>query len=211
MRSNGEQWRGCALLDVCWTIPTLHHLHQESIMRLHRNKTIALCVDVQERLFPHIHQNADLQQRIVTLVRGLNILDVPIIVTEQYSKGLGPTIPAVAEALGDVVPIEKMTFSCCGEPAVEAHLMSSGRHTIVVFGIETHVCVQQTALDLLAQGNHVVVVADATSSRTDRDRSVALDRMRQAGAIISTVESILFELLERAGTETFKQISALVK
>lgn len=180
-------------------------------MRHQRNKTIALCIDVQERLFPHIHNNAAVEQRIITLARGLRILDVPIIVTEQYSKGLGPTRAAVLEALGDVQPIEKITFSCCGEPTVEAHLMSSGRHTIVVFGIETHVCVQQTVLDLLAQGNHVVVVADATSSRSEMDHTMALERMRHAGAIVTTVESILFELLERAGTDTFKQISQLVK
>lgn len=180
-------------------------------MRLETRHVQALCIDIQERLFPHIHQHDDLVDRCSRLIRGLRVLDVPITVTEQYVKGLGPTIPAIREALGDHQAHEKMTFSCCGVHAIEAAILGSGRNQVLLFGIETHVCVLQTALDLLSQGRTVIVVEDAVSSRSATDKRVAIERMRQHGAIITTVESILFELLGTSGTDTFKAISALVK
>lgn len=180
-------------------------------MRLDVKHTQAICVDIQERLFPHIHEHDELARRCAILIQGLRLLNVPIIVTEQYVKGLGPTIPSISQALGEYNPIEKITFSCCGAPEVEAHVLGSNRHHVILFGIETHVCVQQTALDLLGQGRTVVVIEDCVSSRSVNDKLVAIERMRQAGAVITTMESVLFELLKQAGTETFKQISALVK
>ncbi len=173
--------------------------------------TQAICVDIQERLFPHIHEHDELARRCVILIQGLRLLNVPIIVTEQYVKGLGPTIPSISQALGEYNPIEKITFSCCGAPEVEAQVLGSNRRHVILFGIETHVCVQQTALDLLGQGRTVVIIEDCVSSRSPNDKRVAIERMRQAGAVITTTESVLFELLRQAGTETFKQISALVK
>ena len=180
-------------------------------MILDRHQTQALCVDIQERLLPHIHGHDELVRRSATLIRGLRILDVPIIVTEQYTKGLGTTVPEIASALGTHQPIEKMSFSCCGNPDVEAALLGSRRHQIIVFGIEAHVCVQQTVLDLLAHGQKVVVIDDCVSSRSANDARVAIERMRQAGAVVSTMESVLFELLRVSGTQEFKSISALVK
>lgn len=180
-------------------------------MRLDASHSLALCIDIQERLFPHIHQHDELADRCVRLIRGLRALDVPIIVTEQYVKGLGQTIPSVREVLGDHEPLEKMSFSCCGVDAIEARVLGARRHTMILFGIETHVCVLQTALDLLAQGQTVVVVEDCVSSRNPNDKRVAIERMRTGGAIITTMESILFELLRVAGTDTFKTISAIVK
>lgn len=180
-------------------------------MRLDAHHCMAICIDIQERLFPHIHAHEALAERADRLIRGLRVLGIPITVTEQYVKGLGPTIPVVREALGQHEPLEKMTFSCCGAPEIEAAVLGSRRHQIIVFGIETHVCVLQTVLDLLEQGQTVVVVEDCVSSRSANDKRVAIDRMRQQGAIITTMESILFELLRVAGTDTFKAISAIVK
>jgi nicotinamidase-related amidase len=180
-------------------------------MTLDIKHTQAICIDIQERLFPHINEHNELARKCAVLIRGLRVLDVPIMVTEQYVKGLGATIPVIHEALGDYSPIEKITFSCCGAPEVEAHVLNGHRTSVLLFGIETHVCVQQTALDLLAQGRKVVIIEDCVSSRSANDKRVAIERMRQAGAVITTMESVLFELLGQAGTEQFKQISALVK
>lgn len=180
-------------------------------MIIDRQHTIALCVDIQERLLPHIHGHQELIRRSAILIKGLRVLDVPIVVTEQYTKGLGATVPEIAAALGEYRPFEKMTFSCCGNPDVEAVILGGKRHQVLVFGIETHVCVQQTVLDLLMQGQKVVVVEDCVSSRSANDARVAIERMRSAGAVISTMESVLFELLRISGTQEFKSISALVK
>ncbi|HLP29474.1 MAG TPA: hydrolase [Candidatus Didemnitutus sp.] len=180
-------------------------------MRLETNHAVAICVDIQERLFPHIYDNEALAKRCRILIKGLQAIGVPIIVTQQYTKGLGPTIAPIAEALGAFDPIEKLTFSCCGNDAVEAVVLGSARHHVILFGIETHVCVMQTALDLISQGQRAYVVEDCVSSRSPNDKRIAIERMRQAGAIITTSESILFELLRVAGTEEFKAVSALVK
>ncbi len=180
-------------------------------MILDQRHTLALCVDIQERLLPHIHGHQDLIRRSAILIQGLRVLDVPIVVTEQYTKGLGTTVPEIAAALGEYQPFEKTTFSCCGNPDVEAVILGGKRHQVLVFGIEAHVCVQQTVLDLLAQGQKVVVVEDCVSSRSANDARVAIERMRSAGAVISTMESVLFELLRVSGTQEFKSISALVK
>lgn len=180
-------------------------------MTLDVKHTQAICVDIQERLFPHIHEHDELARRCAILIRGLRLLDLPVLVTEQYVKGLGPTIPSIQEALGEYTAIEKITFSCCGAPEVEARVLGGNRHRVILFGIETHVCVQQTALDLLGQGQTVVIIEDCVSSRSANDKRVAIERMREAGAVITTMESVLFELLKQAGTDTFKQISALVK
>jgi nicotinamidase-related amidase len=180
-------------------------------MRLEANHAVAICVDIQERLFPFINDNEALAQRCRILIKGLQAIGVPIIVTQQYTKGLGPTIAPIAEALGAFDPIEKISFSCCGNDAVEAVVLGSARHNVILFGIETHVCVLQTALDLISQGQRAYVVEDCVSSRSPNDKRIAIERMRQSGAIITTSESILFELLRVAGTEEFKAVSALVK
>lgn len=180
-------------------------------MRLDINKSIALVVDIQERLFPHIHEHEALAERAAMLIRGLRILEVPIVTTEQYSKGLGKTIAPISEALADEARIEKITFSCCGADEVEARILAMARHQVIIMGIETHVCVLQTVLDLRKQGQTAIVVEDCVSSRRANDKRVAIERMRDVGAIITTAESLLFELLERAGTEKFKAISSLVK
>jgi len=180
-------------------------------MRITTQHSLGLVIDLQERLFPHIDDHDGLARRTSILIKGLRVLGVPLVVTEQYVKGLGTTIVPIAEALGEYSPLEKMTFSCCGDNAIEGTIMGSGRHTIIVCGIEAHVCVLQSVLDLIAQGNTVVVVEDCVSSRTHNDKTVAVERMRSAGGVITTYESLLFELCRVSGTDTFKAISALVK
>lgn len=180
-------------------------------MRLEVSKSIALVVDIQERLFPFIHENEALAARCALLIRGLRILEVPIVVTEQYTKGLGKTIGPISEAVGIEGRIEKIAFSCCGSDEVEARILAMARHQVVVMGIEAHVCVLQTVLDLRKQGQMAIVVEDCISSRRENDKRIAVERMRDVGAIITTAESLLFELLERAGTDMFKKISKLVR
>ena len=183
-------------------------------MRISSENTQAIIVDVQERLFPHIHEHEALSARLQILIRGLYELRLPIVLTEQYRKGLGATIEPITEVLeaaGAFQAFEKMAFSCCDDPAIGEHLSTSGASFVVLAGIEAHICLLQTAIDLLAGGHTPVVVADATGSRRPYDREVALERMRASGAIVTTVESLLFELCRFAGTDTFRAISKLVK
>ncbi len=181
-------------------------------MRIERDRATLVVVDVQERLFPHIHGHDDLAREIPRLIQGLRTLDVPIVVTEQYVKGLGPTIEPVRTALGSAYsPIEKMSFSCCGNnPFLEA-LTALDRSHAILTGIETHVCVYQTAIDLIERGYFVHLVVDAVGSRTTRNRDVAVRRMEQAGVTPTSVEMCLFELCRVAGTDEFRAISRLVK
>lgn len=181
-------------------------------MRVIRDNTVAAIVDVQERLHPHMFEADRQLARTRTLIAGLQALEVPLVVTEQYPKGLGPTVPAVSEALGDSFsPIVKSAFSCCDEPGFSDRLAAIGRPTVLLAGIETHVCVLQTTLDLLEQDYQPVVVLDATSSRSPRDAEVAARRIEREGGRITTVESVLFELTRVSGSATFKEISRLVK
>jgi nicotinamidase-related amidase len=138
-------------------------------------------------------------------------LDVPIMITEQYPKGLGTTIPQISEVLGTLRSVEKIAFSCCDEPGFQQVLEETSRKNVIISGIEAHVCVLQTAVDLISSGYQPVVVADCISSRNPEDKNVALDRMRTEGSMVTTCESILFELAGTARTEEFKTISGLVK
>jgi nicotinamidase-related amidase len=132
-------------------------------------------------------------------------------VTEQYRKGLGVTTPAVAQAVAGFAPLEKMAFSVCGAAGFLAALKTKRTKQILLCGMETHVCVLQSCLDLLEAGFEVYVVTDAVSSRTLENRQLALERMRDAGAVVVSLEMLLFELLRESGTEEFKKILALVK
>jgi len=179
--------------------------------RLTRARAGLVVVDVQERLWPAIFEKERVLQNTVRLSQGAAVLQVPIFATEQYRKGLGPTVPEVAAAIPGFAPMEKLAFSACGAadfvPALESKQVSEA----VLCGIEAHVCVSQTCLDLLDKGFRVFVVADAVSSRTPENYRIGVERMRAAGAVIVSTEMVLFELLEQAGTAEFKQILALVK
>lgn len=179
--------------------------------RLNAQDAILVLVDFQEKLLPVMDGREALIDTVVRLVRGFRALELPILVTQQYTKGLGETDPEIREALGAFEPIEKTSFSCAGEPAFLAALRASGRRTVVLAGIETHICVAQTALSLLDLGFSVFLVEDAVSSRRILDKEAALRRMVQAGARPVTYEAALFELLGHAKATAFKEISGIVK
>lgn len=181
-------------------------------MRIRKKNTVAVVIDVQEKLFPVISENNILEEKLNRFINGLKVLGVDIFVIEQYTKGLGTTIESIKNSLDNYYyPLEKMSFSCCGLDTFEKKLKESGKNTIIITGIESHVCVLQTVLDLLDKGYIVVVVEDCISSRNLNDKKIAVERMRDEGAIITTYESILFEMLEYSGTDEFKSISRIVK
>jgi nicotinamidase-related amidase len=171
---------------------------------LEREHTVLVVVDVQEA-FRSYTSFAQVAAQCAKLVEGSRILELPCVVSEQYPRGLGPTAPEVG--LQDEPRIEKSVFSAARAEGFDLH----GRTQAVVCGIETHVCVSQTVHDLLAQNVEVHVPADAVGSRHELDYERGLERLQRAGAIVTTVESILFELLERAGTPEFKDVQGLIK
>jgi len=173
--------------------------------------TLALLIDFQVRLLPSISNHEELEETTAAFIKGCRILDLPILVMQQYTKGLGETTEKLKAALGAFEPIEKLCFSCCPNPEFSEKLLDAGRKNIIVSGIEAHVCVQQTVLDLLAEGYCVYVLADCIGSRKDNDYRFSLERMRQAGAVITTMESVLFELLGAADHPKRKEISNLIK
>ena len=180
-------------------------------MRINVEETLFCLVDVQEKLYPHVTNKEEIEKNLITLVKGLKVLSVPFIVNEQYKKGIGETIPSLKE-LVDVYPsFEKTTFSCYkNEETIEA-INKMNKKVVIVAGIETHVCVLQTCIDLLEGGFKVVLVTDCCTSRKQKDTDVAILRLIQAGVIPTTYESLLFELTLNAKNPCFKEISGLVK
>jgi len=180
-------------------------------MRLKAENTIAVCVDYQEKLMPGIHEGEEILKRAEILVKGLKVLNVPIIVTQQYTKGLGATVEPVHSALGEYEPYEKLTFGGYDTDSIREAIDGSGRKCALVFGTETHICVLQTALALKEAGYFVVMVEDCCGSRKQADKESGLKRAMCDGVSVSCAESVLFELLYKAGGDTFKTISKLVK
>jgi nicotinamidase-related amidase len=174
-----------------------------------RENTALLVIDVQERLLPSILKGRRVVWNCSRLIDGARILGVPFLGTEQYPKGLGPTVCELAERLGDVST--KLMFSCRECASAFRPLLDEGRSKLLVCGIEAHVCVQQTVCDMLTAGWQVYVAVDAVSSRTELDYRTALGRMASAGAVLTTTEAALFEWCEQAGTPEFRQIAALVR
>ncbi len=177
---------------------------------LQRDNTVVVLVDVQARLVPVMHQSERLIDNACRLVRGSGALGVPVLWTEQNPAGLGPTVPELAGLLAGK-PVAKSAFSCCGERAFLDELERLGRPQVLLAGIEAHVCVYQTAIGLLEAGRQVQVVADAVSSRTPENRDIGLSRMQSAGALLTSVEMALFELLGAAQGPQFKEILRIVK
>jgi len=174
-----------------------------------RDGAALLVVDVQERLVPAIRDHTRVVWNCRRLIDGARVLGIPVAGTEQYPRGLGPTVGPLAERLGELP--SKLRFSCGGCPAIFKEWEDRGIDKVLVCGIEAHVCVQQTVLDLLAHGWRVYVAADAVGSRFELDLETALRRMDSAGATLTTTEAALFEWCENAGTPEFKQISRLVQ
>lgn len=173
--------------------------------------SLTIMVDVQEKLFPHICEYETLSKNMEILIEGLKLFEIPFIINEQYPNGLGHTIPNLKEKIPDSVPNEKLTFSCCAEKQTKCSILKSKKSTAIVFGIETHICVLQTCLDLIANNISPVLVTNCCGSRKQNDHDVALMRMVQAGVIPVTYEALLFELCKRSDNPLFKKISALVK
>jgi nicotinamidase-related amidase len=179
---------------------------------LEREKTALLVVDVQERLFNFVERPCEVMQAMQQAIKGFQILNLPIFVTEQYPKGLGHTIGALKSLLGDAQEyLTKTSFSCCGDAAICERLLAQTIDYWVVIGIEAHICVLQTAKSLLGFDKKVVVLNDAISSRSIYNFSTAIAELRDCGARVSCVEAILFELLKDSQAAEFKQISELIK
>lgn len=174
-------------------------------------RTALVLIDVQGKLAQIMHNRDALFKQLQVAVKAMQLLGVPILWLEQNPAGLGPTIPELAGLLAAQKPIAKQSFSCCGSPEFMAALAASGRTQILLAGIEAHVCVYQTARDLLAAGCEVEVIADCVSSRSPDNRQIGLDKMRAAGVGITCVETALFELLRTAESPKFKEIVRLVK
>lgn len=178
------------------------------VEKLDRERAVLVVVDVQEAFRKALADFEDIARASAVLARGAAELGLPVIVTEQYPKGLGRTVDEVAEALPDgVEPLEKVRFSAAEADGFDL----GGRDQALVCGIETHVCVNQTVLDLLGRGTGVQVVADAVGSRTAANRELGLERMERAGAALTSVETALFELLGGSDAPEFKKLQALVK
>lgn len=174
---------------------------------------VLVIVDVQERLF-----NAMDAERRDEMIRNIKILGaaarrlaLPVVVTEQYPRGLGRTLPELRALLDDVTPIEKTAFSCCAADGFTDRLKALGAEPVILAGIEAHVCVLLTALDLLRQDFRVSVVADAVCSRTPAKSELGLAQARQAGAVVTATETVVFQLLGRADTDAFREISKLLR
>jgi nicotinamidase-related amidase len=173
--------------------------------------SLMVIVDVQGKLAQLMFEKEKLFANLVRMVKGAQIIGVPILWNEQNPAGLGATIPELAELLANLQPQSKMTFSCCGNPTFAEELRRSGRRQLLLVGIEAHVCLYQTATDLLQQGFEVHIVSDAVSSRTLENKRIGVERMKALGAIITSTEMALFELLRTADHSRFREISRLVK
>lgn len=182
-------------------------------MRIKSEDTLGLIIDYQEKLIPVINNHKELVNSSKILIEGLNILDVPMIVTEQYKKGLGETIGEIKSVLENIQHSthDKLAFSCGDDEEIIKAIKSYGKKSIIICGIETHICVLQSVIDLIQLGYQVILVTDCTSSRKETDKEVGLKRAEKEGAILTTYESILFELTRRAGNNTFKAISKLIR
>ncbi|SEA59658.1 hydrolase [Alkalimonas amylolytica] len=175
-------------------------------MLIDRDQSLVLLIDIQQRLAPAISENREVENAAAWVLQVALQLDVPVLATEQYPAGLGHTVPVLAELLPEDAVLEKMHFSAYKETAVRQRLQELERKQLILLGTETHVCVLQSALDLLDAGYQVYLVEDAVGSRDPLHKQQALQRMQQAGAVVINREMLAFEWLECAGTETFKRI-----
>lgn len=178
---------------------------------LNKEETVVVLIDIQGKLAEIVDESKLVIGNIATIVQGAKALELPILWLEQYPKGLGHTVDEIAQHLTDQAPIEKITFSAYQTEAFVQALQQTRRKKVLLAGIETHICVYQTAADLLANGYEVEVLADCISSRTAGNREVGIQKMMQLGATITSVEMALFEMQQIAKGDTFKMISKLVK
>jgi len=180
-------------------------------MRITTGNTIGLIIDIQERLFPAMSEKEILLKNCLTLIQGLAELKIPQIVTQQYTNGLGETLEEIKAVIPNFEYVEKRDFSCCDEPIVAEKLIELNAKNIIICGIESHVCVLQTAVDLKEAGFNPIVVVDCVSSRTKENLELAKERFRYEGIMMTSYESILFELTRSSTAAEFRAISKLVK
>ena len=188
--------------------------HSTAAGRLLQAERCSLAViDIQEKLLPPIHEKGRLIKNTQLLLRLTKFLNIPVLVTTQYAKGLGPIVSEVSSLLDTIPPIDKQEFGCFSNEAFSAaaRTLPPSRDTLILSGMETHICVLQTALGALAAEKVVHVAADAVGSRSEFNWKIGLDRMREAGAIISSTETILYELMGGSGTPVFKQMLPYLK
>jgi nicotinamidase-related amidase len=174
-------------------------------------ETLLLVIDVQGKLAATVFESERTEKNISKLLRSCKLLGVPVIYTEQYPKGLGHTVEPLKELLGEEQPFEKLSFSCCGSEEFMRRLRSLGRNDILVVGMETHVCVYQTCIELLEFGYNVHLVTDAVSSRSRENRRLGIHCIERAGGVPTSTEMAIFELMRVAEGETFKAISKIIK
>lgn len=182
-----------------------------SPLAIDRRDAVLVLVDMQCALADAMERRDAVVGTSVLLARTAAILDIPVLVTRQYPKGLGDTVPELLEAVSSAPVIDKVTFSCLAEQSFRDRLEDLGRRQVVLAGMETHICITQTALALLAEEYRVHVVADATCSRRGADHERALGRLRSAGVQVTVAESVVYEALERAGTPEFRSVLELIK
>ena len=169
-------------------------------------------IDVQEKLFPEIHEKEAFLKNLQILIKGFQLFDLPILLTEQVPDKLGPTIEPIRSILNDTEPVIKSSFSCAGDPGFMSQTAGLSMYDgIVLAGIETHVCIYQTERDLIRRGQHVEVVTDAVASRDANNHRIAVDRIRNNGGFLTTVEMVLFNIQESAGGDRFRELIKLVK
>lgn len=180
---------------------------------LQPDQCVLLVVDIQAKLLPPIFENDRLVRNAQLLIRLARILNMPVLASTQYAKGLGSTVPEIASLLPHTEPVDKLEFSCFGNDSFCSQWkhLSTNRNTVLLCGMESHICVTQTALGALEEGYLVHVASDAVSSRTQWNWQVGLERMRAAGAVISSTEMIMYELLRRSGTAAFKELLPYLK
>jgi len=178
---------------------------------IEREKAALVIIDIQEKLFPYVKDQIILQRNVSKLAETAKLLDVPVIVTEHYPKGLGRTIPSVANLVKEAKKIEKTSFGCCGDEKFNKAVKKTDRKQIIICGVETHICVAQTAMGLKNGGYDVYLSGDAVSSRNETDAETAIERMRGEGIIISTTEALMYELMRDASDPLFKEFLKIVK
>lgn len=182
-----------------------------TVSLLEREKTGLVIIDVQEKLMEVMGNPDRVADRIVKLLHLARVFDLPVILTEQYSKWLGPTVPSVRESLSRYDPVEKLDFNSCSVDLFNRRIEEAGLRNIILTGVETHICVFQTCVSLLERGYSVHVPHHAVDSRTGDNWNIGLSLMREAGAVITSAETIIFQILKKAGTPQFKQMLKTIK
>ncbi len=178
---------------------------------LEPENSLLIIIDIQERLAAVMSERETVVRNCLHLIEASKLLKIPVLVTEQYPKGLGQTLEEIKTALPEYRPVEKITFNSCEEKEFMNLIASMNKKKLILTGMETHICVLQTCLGLLREGYHVHVVSDAVCSRSEKNKETGLNLMRDAGAVSTCTETVLFQLLRIAGTEEFKIISRRIK